>query len=122
MPKTRTLYRPIGLKEYLLIEASGFRTFPPRLDWQPIFYPVLNYEYAVQIARNWNTKDAASGYIGFVTAFEMDTDYLSQYEEQVVGRNLHRELWIPSEDLAELNRNIVGLIEVIAEFGPEQAR
>jgi len=29
---------------------------------------------------------------------------------------VHTELWIPAEDLADLNRHIVGLIEVIAEF------
>jgi len=30
-------------------------------------------------------------------------------------------LWIPAEDLAELNRNIVGLIEVIEEFRKDKA-
>jgi hypothetical protein len=29
---------------------------------------------------------------------------------------MHQELWIPAEDLPEMNRNIVGLIEVIAEY------
>jgi hypothetical protein len=34
---------------------------------------------------------------------------------RLLGR-LHTEHWIPAEELAELNRNIVGLIEVIASF------
>jgi hypothetical protein len=55
----------VGQVELDLIEST------PRLDWQPIFYPVLNREYAVQIARDWNTKDAASGYVvGYVLRFE----------------------------------------------------
>jgi hypothetical protein len=33
-----------------------------------------------------------------------------------VGARLHTEHWIPAEGLPELNRNIVGLIEVIASF------
>jgi hypothetical protein len=33
-----------------------------------------------------------------------------------VGRTIHAELWVPANELAEVNRNIVGLIEVIAEF------
>ncbi len=33
-----------------------------------------------------------------------------------MGASVHREYWIPAEDLDELNRNIVGLIEVVAEF------
>lgn len=31
---------------------------------QPIFYPVINIEYARQIALEWNTK-SAPGYAGF---------------------------------------------------------
>ena len=65
------LYRPVGLKELELIADSGWRAFPPRLSWQPIFYPVLNEEYASQIASEWNTKDAFSGYCGIVTTFEI---------------------------------------------------
>lgn len=45
-----TLFRPVGQKELDLIRESGFRTFPPRLYFQPIFYPVLNEEYAAGIA------------------------------------------------------------------------
>ena len=49
--KTVTLYRPIGPEELQLIEQSGWTKFPPRLPEQPIFYPVMNEAYAVQIAR-----------------------------------------------------------------------
>jgi hypothetical protein len=110
---TTTLYRPVGPKELELIAASGYREFPPRLPDQPIFYPVLDEGYAAQIARAWNVK--ASG-AGFVTRFEVNSEFLTRYPEQVVGAAVHRELWIPAEDLAEINRNIVGSIEVIAEF------
>jgi hypothetical protein len=70
--ETTTLYRPVGEAELELIRASGWREFPPRLPEQPIFYPVLNREYATQIARDWNTRD---GGIGFVLRFEVDTEY-----------------------------------------------
>ena len=81
-----TLYRPVGRKELELIRASGFRFFPPRLTSQPFFYPVLNEEYAVQIARDWNTKDEASGYEGYVLRFGVRTDFLSLYNIHVVGK------------------------------------
>ena len=55
-----TLFRPVGHKELELIRLSGYQAFPPRLPTQPIFYPVLYEDYAVQIARDWNAKDAAS--------------------------------------------------------------
>ena len=111
------LYRPIGLSEMELIATSWFREFPPRLPGQPIFYPVLNMEYATQIARDWNTKDAASGYAGFVTRFEIQDGYINGFEEHVVGRrDVHRELWVPAEQLAEFNLEMVGLILVESVF------
>jgi hypothetical protein len=111
-----TLYRPVGPKELELIAPSGFRMFPPRLPAQPFFYPVLNEEYAVQIARDWNTKDEASGYAGCVLKFAIRTEFLDRYEVHVAGDARHREYWIPAGELEELNRNIEGEIEVIHEF------
>lgn len=116
-PQTTTLYRPVGPEELDLIQASGFRAFPPRLPEQPIFYPVLNEEYATQIARDWNTK--ASG-LGYVTRFQVRTNFLRRYPVQTVGSSLHRELWVPADELAEFNNNIAGLIEVTAVFRQQE--
>lgn len=69
--KTKTLYRPVGEKEMLLVIESNFKKFPPRLEWQPIFYPVLDEDYASEIAEKWNTRDEAGNYLGFVTQFEV---------------------------------------------------
>lgn len=114
--ETTIMYRPVGPKELELIAASGYREFPPRLPEQPIFYPVLNEEYARQIAREWNVQASGSGY---VTRFSVRKEFLARYPEQQVGASIHREVWIPAEELAEMNRNIVGLIEVIAEYKAE---
>ena len=38
---------------------------------------------------------------------------------EVVGAARHEDLWVPAEDLEEFNRQIRGLIEVIAEFHAE---
>lgn len=111
--ETTILYRPVGPRELELIRTSGYREFPPRLLGQPIFYPVTNEEYARQIAQNWNVKDSGAGY---VTRFAVRIDFLAKYPPQIVGGAVHQELWIPAEDLALMNQNIVGLIEVIAEF------
>lgn len=111
-----TLYRPIGLKELQLIIDLDFKAFPPRLEWQPIFYPVLNQEYAEQIAEKWNTKDEFSGYCGIVTKFDLPTDYLQKYEVHNVGGLIHNEFWIPSDELDEFNSNIIGQIEIVKVF------
>jgi hypothetical protein len=110
---TITLYRPVGPEELALIEASGFRAFPPRLPEQPIFYPVTNEAYAIQIARDWNTKD---GGIGYVTRFEVTAVHLERYERKVVGGRMHEEYWVPSEELDAFNAAIVHEIEVIHMF------
>ena len=114
--KTITLYRPVGRAELDLIEGADWKAFPPRLEHQPIFYPVTNEEYAAQIARDWNTKDKASGFAGFVTRFDVDAAFASKYERKVVGGSVHEELWVPAEELDDFNRHIVGRIEVAQTF------
>ena len=111
--ETVTLYRPVGPKELALIENSGWKEFPPRLFHQSIFYPVLNEEYATMIARDWNAKESGAGY---VTRFRVQAKFVSRYAVQTVGGAVCKELWVPAEELAEFNRNIIGPIEVIAEF------
>jgi hypothetical protein len=107
------LFRPVGEKELALIRDSGWKEFPPRLPEQPIFYPVLNEEYAVQIARDWNTRE---GGIGYVLRFAVDGDYLSRFPVKTVGARIRQEYWIPAEELGDFNRQIVGLIEVVKSF------
>ena len=110
------LYRPVGIKEYELVKESGFKVFPPRLPQQPIFYPVLNQEYAEQIAKDWNTRDENSGFVGIVLRFIIDDDYIKQFDPHIVGNRMHAEYWIPAEILDEFNQNIIGNIEVVSEF------
>jgi len=111
--ETTILYRPVGPKELALIAASGYREFPPRLPDQPIFYPVLNEEYARQIARDWNVQASGAGY---VIRFAVRKSYTDRHPVRTVGASIHQELWISAEELPELNRNLVGQLEVVAEF------
>ncbi len=65
------------------------------------------------IARDWNVKHSGAGY---VTRFQVRRDFLDRYEvHQVSGRTI-LEYWIPAEDLDAFNENIVGTIEVVAEY------
>jgi len=111
--KTLVLFRPVGPKELALIEESGMTAFPPRLPGQPIFYPVLNEAYATQIARDWNVKESGAG---FVTCFQVEAAFVVRYPRQVVGGQQHEELWVPADELDEVNRHIVGPITVVARF------
>ena len=108
------LYRPVGLRELELIAAADYSAFPPRLPDQPIFYPVLNFAYAEQIARDWNTQ--SGDYAGFVTRFAVGDAYAARFPVQVVGARTHEELWVPASELAAFNQHIVGKIEVVASY------
>ena len=108
------LYRPVGINELRLVYESGLTAFPPRLPEQPIFYPVLNAEYAAQIARDWNTK--SPGAAGYVTEFDVDDNFARRYEPHVVGARQHTELWVPAEELAEFNQHMAAPIRVIDSF------
>ena len=111
-PEGMTFYRPMGRKELDLVAASWWRLFPPRLPEQPIFNPVLNLEYASEIAR-WNMEEAGAGY---VVRFRVEEAWASRYPVRTVGSRRHQELWVPAEELEEFNRNIMGQIELVAEF------
>src|SRR5258708_19607561 len=115
--ETTTLYRPVGPEELELIKQADWSAFPPRLPEQPIFYPVLNEEYARQIARDWNVK--ASG-AGFVTKFEAERDYLNQFKVQTVGASEHTAYWIPAQHLAEFNRNILLKLQLVPQLPASQ--
>jgi hypothetical protein len=107
------LWRPTGPEELALVEASGWREWPPRLSGQPIFYPVLNSEYATKIARDWNVRHSG---VGYVTRFRVRKTFLDNYEIRQVGGRTILEYWIPAEDLPQLNANMIGTIEVIARY------
>ncbi|WP_338870645.1 hypothetical protein WBJ53_23305 [Spirosoma sp. SC4-14] len=110
---TTTLFRPVSRKELDLIEQSNWTKFPPRLPEQPIFYPVTNIEYARQITVEWNVPAYGNGY---VTQFEVDSEYLKKYKVENVGGTIHNELWVPSEELDEFNRHIIGPINVVESY------
>ena len=107
------LYRPTGPRELELVKQSGYKKWPPRLEGQPIFYPVTNETYAIEIARDWNVKESGAGY---VTRFRIKKSFLDNYEIKKVGASHHTEYWIPAEDLEELNNNIIGEIEIIGKY------
>jgi hypothetical protein len=114
--KNVRLYRPVGANELMLIVQSGMKFFPPRLFWQPIFYPVLNIQYAIDIAEGWNMRDPDSNGAGFVTSFEIPECYFMKFPVQTVGLDHHQELWVPAEELVEFNSMIVNGIAVERAF------
>jgi hypothetical protein len=111
--ETVTLWRPVGPKELELIRRSGMKEFPPRLSEQPIFYPVLDEDYARTIARDWNVPASGKGY---VTRFRVSKAFLDGYQVQQAGGRHHIEYWIPAEDLPAFNAALIGEIEVVAEY------
>lgn len=82
---------------------------------QPIFYPVLNFTYAEQIALKWNTR--FSDFVGIVTRFDVDAEYLTRFDIQIVGaEDVHQELWVPADELEEFNQHIIGPIKFVAAY------
>ena len=110
------LWRPTGQAERDLVEASGWRAWPPRLPDQPIFYPVANRWYATKIAREWNVP---AGGVGYVLSFAVRREFLDRYPVRQVGGRDVLEHWIPAEDLDEFNANMVsGIAEEVEYCGP----
>lgn len=110
---TTVLWRPTGPEELELLRQADWRAWPPRLPEQPIFYPVLNEEYAIKIAREWNVPHHG---VGYVTRFQVESEFLRRYPVQQAGGRTIVELWVPAEELEEFNAHLVGPIEVVHEF------
>ncbi|MEU9366752.1 hypothetical protein AB0D71_18830 [Streptomyces avermitilis] len=110
---TTTLWRPTGPKELDLVRELKWRAWPARLLGQPFFYPVLNEDYAVKIARDWNVKHDGAG---FVTRFEVESQFLSRYPVRQAGGQTILELWVPAAELDDFNAHMAGEIEVVHEF------
>jgi len=60
-----------------------------------------------------------SGFVGYVTRFEVEKAFIDRYEVQTVGSRSRQEYWIPAEDLPEFNASIVGLISVLESYPAE---
>jgi len=88
------LFRPTGARELALVAQSGWRAWPPRLPEQPIFYPVLTFEYAEKIAREMAKRNPP----------------------RTAGGIQHQELWVPAEERSEFNKAIVEDITIVAEY------
>ncbi|MFL6000249.1 MAG: hypothetical protein ACJ736_39225 [Streptomyces sp.] len=101
------------MRTQLSVRRAAKEPWPPGLPEQPIFYPVLNEDYAIRIARDWNVKHDGAG---FVTRFGVESDFLSRCPVQQAGGRTILELWVPAEELDEFNAHIVGVIEVVHEF------
>ena len=108
------LYRPVSLQELELIYDSGMKSFPARLPKQPIFYPVLELEYARQTASDWNIKHGKLA--GYVTEFKVEDPYIGKFKKHKVGGSQYQELWIPTEEVEEFNHHIVGHIKVLEGY------
>jgi hypothetical protein len=108
-----TLWWPTGPEELALVEASGWREWPPRLPNSRSSTPYSTREYATKIARDWNAPRSGAGY---VTRFEVLRSFLDQSGVHQVGGKTILEYWIPAEDLPALNASIIDTIEVTPEY------
>lgn len=114
--ETVTLYRSVGPGQLKCIVESGWKKFPPRLHWQPYFYPMLHEAFAHKIASQWNVKQSG---VGYVLRFKVRKQYLDSLPIYIIGGPEHKEYRIASHELSDLNDNLVGSIELMATYKEE---
>ena len=64
-----------------------------------------------------NSVRADSDHAGYVVGFDVADDVGERYPAQTAGASaLHRELWVPAEELETFNDVILGAIRVTATY------
>lgn len=116
MSEYKTLYKSVGFPEWKLIAYDGCSAFPRRLLMQPIFYPSFTFDYACKLAKEWNTIDSLSEYVGLVVAFDVPPTFFSEYQQLLESECDPNELWLPPEQLYTINSSIMGKIRVTEIF------
>src|SRR5436190_17268758 len=97
----------------------GIHTVSPRAPTDLRIRALLSEHYAVQIARDWDTKDERSGFVGYVLRFNVKRSFLNNYEIHTAGNSERREYRTPVADFERFDENIGGNIGVIRSFGRE---
>ena len=108
-----TLGRPTGSEELALVEASGWREWPPRLPDSRSSTPCSTRNTPPRLPATGTSLHSRAGY---VTRFQVLRSFLDQYEVHQAGGKTILEYWIPAKDLPALNASIVGTIEVTAKY------
>jgi hypothetical protein len=107
------LWRAVDVRSY-----ASFTSRAARSSWTPeerLFCPVLSEWLARSTADDRSRRLAPQG--SFVVSFSIDDPYASGFEPHTVRRE-HEELWVPAEQLWELNEHIEGPIRLVsASFG-----
>ena len=104
---TEQLWRLVGLAELRLIEKAGSRVSTAAAGAAD-FLLRLEFEYAEQIARDWNPKDPCHDFVGFVIEFDVGAEVVAACESHPVGGRRHLELWVPAEELGAFDDAIAG--------------
>ncbi|MEN8671348.1 MULTISPECIES: hypothetical protein [unclassified Ketobacter] len=107
---TTTLFRPVGPGQLQAVLECDCRRFPARRPNQKFFYPLLHECFARRIAWQWHVLRSG---VGYITAFEVITDYLQTLPVFTLGGPEHREYRIPAAQLEAFNDQIVGRIHVV---------
>ena len=109
---TVTLFRSTGQRELDLIAQGGYTGFPidpsRQRSYPVVFYPERWRDHALQIARDWNTRDSVSEFAGYLLRCQVETDDLDFANES--------ELWLSEAGLRRLNQSLVGPIQVEERF------
>jgi len=104
----------MDIEELRLVYETGMKAFPPRKPEQPIFYPVLNVEYANEIAQHWNAEGPSGS--GYVAKFNLDDAYGARFKPEKVGGSHHVELWVPAAELSAFNEHIIAPIVIVGAY------
>ena len=114
------LYRPMSAEEYEKLAARNFTGFPPCRDDQQLFTLLLSQQGAAAIARRMRIAKHSEPTV-YVVSVTAEDSYIRQYPVQHKEDPDRSAVWIPAEELDQLNQHLLGKIRVIEQFNVDHA-
>ncbi len=116
--ETQAVYQAIGPHQLAALIHTDWRRIEPGWGGQRFTYLKQQQRYAEMIARQWEVPLHGAGY---VVRIVLPEDALRQYDLETVAYEEHLEYRVPSVELADLSRELVGAVQPVAAFMDRQS-
>ncbi|TXS96209.1 hypothetical protein FV139_01510 [Parahaliea maris] len=110
---TVAVYQTLSPSQLAALQGAAWRRIVPGQGGEYFCQLKLQQRYAEMIARQWAVPACGAGY---VVRLILPQQVLAHYDLTTVAYDEHLEYQVPTCELAELSRHLVGQVELVSVF------